>query len=145
MRLWSLHPRYLDRQGLLACWRESLLAQAVLDGRTTGYRAHPQLLRFKQCERSAMAMGKYLWGLHCEASSRGYRFDEKRILSPQTPDMLEVRIFVPVGQIAYEWQHLKRKVAQRSPEWLVGLAKIDQPGLHPLFCQIPGDKASWEK
>jgi len=30
MRLWSIHPKYLDRQGLLAVWRESLLAQSVL-------------------------------------------------------------------------------------------------------------------
>ena len=29
MRLWSLHPRYLDRQGLTALWREGLLARAV--------------------------------------------------------------------------------------------------------------------
>lgn len=30
MRLWSLHPSYLDRAGLLAVWREGLLAQSVL-------------------------------------------------------------------------------------------------------------------
>ncbi|MGP9584395.1 pyrimidine dimer DNA glycosylase/endonuclease V, partial [Micrococcaceae sp. AOP34-BR2-30] len=30
MRLWSLHPEVLDRQGLIAGWREALLAQAVL-------------------------------------------------------------------------------------------------------------------
>ena len=30
MRLWSIHPKYLDRQGLLAVWREGLLAQKVL-------------------------------------------------------------------------------------------------------------------
>ncbi len=29
MRLWSLHPRYLDPQGLMALWRETLLAKAV--------------------------------------------------------------------------------------------------------------------
>ena len=41
MRLWSLHPAHLDRQGLIACWREALLAQKVLAGLTTGYRSHP--------------------------------------------------------------------------------------------------------
>jgi len=30
MRLWTIHPKYLDRQGLLALWREALLAQKVL-------------------------------------------------------------------------------------------------------------------
>jgi hypothetical protein len=47
MRLWSLHPCYLDRQGLLALWREALLAQKMLQGQTRGYRFHPQLERFR--------------------------------------------------------------------------------------------------
>ena len=47
MRLWSLHPALLDRAGIVACWRESLLAQAVLAGRTRGYTRHPQLARFR--------------------------------------------------------------------------------------------------
>ena len=38
MRLWSLRPKYLDSQGLVALWREGLLAQAVLRGKTRGYR-----------------------------------------------------------------------------------------------------------
>ncbi|WP_113719471.1 pyrimidine dimer DNA glycosylase/endonuclease V [Arthrobacter dokdonensis] len=41
MRLWSVHPRYFDRQALLACWREAckpelrspLVAQAGTDVR----------------------------------------------------------------------------------------------------------------
>ena len=41
MRLWTLHPQYLDPRGLVALWREALLAQKVLLGRTRGYRAHP--------------------------------------------------------------------------------------------------------
>ena len=32
MRLWSLSPRYLDVKGLVAVWREGLLADAVLLG-----------------------------------------------------------------------------------------------------------------
>lgn len=46
MRLWTLHPEYLDRQGLVALWREAPLAKAVLEGKTRGYRRHPQLERF---------------------------------------------------------------------------------------------------
>ena len=45
MRLWSIHPKYLDPAGLTACWREGLLAREVLCGRTSGYRNHPQLAR----------------------------------------------------------------------------------------------------
>src|SRR5665213_874155 len=47
MRLWTLHPRYLDAQGLVAAWREALLAQKVLEGATRGYTRHPQLIRFQ--------------------------------------------------------------------------------------------------
>ncbi|MFP3165813.1 MAG: pyrimidine dimer DNA glycosylase/endonuclease V, partial [Nitrososphaeria archaeon] len=34
MRLWSLHPSFLDKQGILGVWREGLLAQKVLIGKT---------------------------------------------------------------------------------------------------------------
>jgi hypothetical protein len=36
MRLWTLHPKYLDARGLVALWREALLAQKVLRGATRG-------------------------------------------------------------------------------------------------------------
>ncbi|UNX54807.1 pyrimidine dimer DNA glycosylase/endonuclease V [Georgenia sp. TF02-10] len=82
MRLWSLHPRYLDRQGLTACWREALLAQAVLAGRTRGYRQHSQLRRFRGQPDPLAAVGAYLGGVAAEAAARGYRFDTARILRP---------------------------------------------------------------
>ena len=47
MRLWTVHPKYLGRQGLTGLRREALLAQAGLSGLTRGYRSHLQLLRFK--------------------------------------------------------------------------------------------------
>lgn len=46
MRIWSVHPSLLDAKGLVACWRETLLAQKVLQGLTKGYKNHPQLDRF---------------------------------------------------------------------------------------------------
>ena len=48
MRIWSLHPRYLDAKGLVAVWRETLLAKHVLEGKTKGYKNHPQLNRFRE-------------------------------------------------------------------------------------------------
>lgn len=60
VRIWSLHPAQLDRQGLLACWRETLLAQAVLLGRTRGYTRHPQLERFRALPDPVGAVGRYL-------------------------------------------------------------------------------------
>ena len=60
MRLWSLHPKYLDARGLVALWREALLAQAVLRGETRGYRHHPQLARFDDVG----AIAQYLSLIH---------------------------------------------------------------------------------
>ena len=79
MRIWSLHPQHLDRQALIACWRETLLAQAVIAGRTRGYRNHPQLERFVATPQPIVYVGAYLAGLAVEADARGYRFDRTRI------------------------------------------------------------------
>lgn len=47
MRLWIIHPKYLDSVGLVAVWRETLSAQKALKGKTKGIANHPQLKRFK--------------------------------------------------------------------------------------------------
>jgi len=51
MRLWSICPNQLDAKGLVAAWREGLLAQKVLHewclGRDYAYQHHPQLARFQ--------------------------------------------------------------------------------------------------
>ena len=74
MRLWTLHPRYLDPRGLVALWREGLLAQAVLLGRTKGYSHHPQLHRFAAQRGGAGCLAEYLRVVQKEATRRGYRF-----------------------------------------------------------------------
>lgn len=63
MRLWTVHPRYLGAKGLVAAWREALLAQKVLAGRTRGYRAHPQLRRFQAHPWPPGAIAAFLRGL----------------------------------------------------------------------------------
>ncbi|UBH05949.1 pyrimidine dimer DNA glycosylase /DNA-(apurinic or apyrimidinic site) lyase [Leucobacter sp. Psy1] len=141
MRLWSLHPRQLDRVGLVACWRESLLAQNVLAGKTRGYRNHPQLTRFRATEFPLNAVGAYLVGLQGEATRRGYRFNEEKIL-----DSSDLGGAIPVtnGQLAYEWEHLGRKFEQRSPE-LVEAWRTGTPEPHPLFAPRPGGIEEWER
>ena len=120
MRLWSLHPRYLDRQGLTAAWREALLAQAVLAGRTKGYRSHPQLRRFAGTSDPMGAIGAYLEALADEATGRGYRYDRSRIDRPTTGgDGTGTRwdgaIEVTTGQMEYEWGHLDAKLEAAEP------------------------------
>lgn len=60
MRICSLHPKYSDAKGLVALWREALPAKHVLEGKTTGYKKHPQLIRFKECESSIDLINSYL-------------------------------------------------------------------------------------
>jgi hypothetical protein len=141
MRLWSLHPRYLDAKGLVALWREGLLARAVLLGSTQGYQLHPQLLRFRQQPEPLSAIDFYLEQVSLEAQQRGYHFDAVKIVSGHHP----LAIPVTSGQVAYEVEHLKRKLAVRAPDCLPVLTGENTPQLNPLFCIIPGDVESWEK
>lgn len=144
MRLWSLHPALLDAKGLVACWRETLLAQKALAGRTKGYTEHPQLLRFKAQPDSLVHLGGYLQGLWDEADARGYRFDAAKILHPAAPAQLE-KIPVTQGQVQFEREHLLRKLSVRDPARMARLEPAGQLALHPLFVQVPGLVESWEK
>lgn len=141
MRLWSLHPRYLDSRGLVALWREALLAQAVLRGRTSGYRHHPQLVRFRSHPRPLAAIAEYLCGVLAEAQRRKYRFAAGAIGTARTSR----RIAVTVGQLEHEWNHLLRKLRKRDPERYQRLHGLKRPAPHPLFRITAGPVESWEK
>jgi hypothetical protein len=141
MRLWSLHPRYLDPQGLVALWREALLARAVLCGNTRGYRSHPQLERFRSQTAPRAAISSYLKGVHSEATTRGYSFDRSKIGRART----EVSLFVTAGQVEYEWQHLLQKLAARNPALYQQWRAVSAPECHPLFQVQPGPIESWER
>ena len=141
MRIWSLHPRYLDPQGLVALWRETLLAQAVLHGATKGYTQHPQLQRFKAHPQPLDAIASYLHAVQAEATLRGYRFDASKILGPATATPL----LVTEGQLVYEWQHLLAKLRQRNPALYARWRDVAQPDTPPLFTPQPGDVEAWEK
>ncbi len=176
-----MHPRYLDRQGLTACWREGLLAQKVLRGATKGYRNHPQLRRFRAAGDGAAlgtppeegsgahvapapgleagghppgttvevvpdaaagpAISTYLHAVVDEAVQRGYTFDRSLVLAPPQPDL---RLEVTDEQLAYEWEHLRAKLAVRSPEVHKLWVDVVVPDAHPLFRVVPGPVAEWE-
>lgn len=136
MRLWSLHPQNLDRQGLLALWREGLLAKKVLEGATKGYTNHPQLQRFRNHPRSEAAMNYYLHEVANEAEQRGYHFDRSKL---QKLDSIE-QLTVTTEQVRYELEHLRNKLLVRDLARVDGLA----PTVHPLFRVIDGPIESWE-
>jgi len=141
MRLWSIHPRYLDAKGLVALWREGLLAQAVLAGLTRGYRNHPQLDRFREHRHPAAAIAVYLGHVADEAKERGYNFDRSKLPRKRT----SVRLTVSDGQLALEWRHLLAKLRDRDPARHDRFCSIDVPDPHPLFIVIPGPIAPWER
>lgn len=143
MRIWSIHPKYLDTKGLVALWRETLLAQKVLQGKTKGYTQHPQLIRFKQQQKPLEMIGSYLHVIHLEASERGYAFDKSKILK-QLPKGSRIKISVTTGQIEYEIKHLKNKLKVRAPKDLSKFKSLKTLELHPLFRAKPGDIEPWE-
>lgn len=141
MRLWSLHPKYLDPQGLVALWREALLARAVLRGLTRGYRNHPQLERFRCHPAPLSAINAYLLGVHAEAEARGYSFDRGKIGRVGH----KAKLPVTTGQVAFEWTHLLHKLAIRNSALHQRYAGETAPECHPLFLVQQGPVESWER
>jgi len=141
VRIWSLHPKYLDARGLVALWREALLAQAVLRGRTSGYTHHPQLLRFRSRSSPVGLIAEYLRAVHAESETRGYRFARDKISRSRARGQLTVTH----GQLDFEWHHLMRKLTTRDPRWRARLTAVQTPQPHPLFRIVPGGIALWEK
>ena len=141
MRLWSIHPKYLDAKGLIACWRESLLAKAVLSDKTKGYKSHPQLNRFRSHNEPLEAINQYLFALYEEALNRNYFFDKNKIGRLKT----NTKIKVTSGQILFELSHLKKKLWKRDRKKFILLKEIRKPELHPLFIETKGDIEDWER
>ncbi|MBC7815468.1 MAG: DNA lyase [Planctomycetaceae bacterium] len=140
MRLWTLHPKYLDSRGLVALWREALLAQAVLNGQTRGYTRHPQLERFRYSDSSSAAIATYLRVVHEESVRRGYHFDAAKIGTGKSTKL----IAVTRGQLNYEWEHLKAKLQRRDPARWEQFKSLTRPQPHPQFRIIPGPIEDWE-
>jgi hypothetical protein len=141
MRLWSISPEYLDTKGLLANWREGLLARKVLLGKTTGYRNHPQLIRFKEQNDPISAIDSYLNFIFDESVRRGYRFDFTKIGNLRHEHIMTVT----KGQLEYEFSHLMSKLGARDPVRHDRLAGTSDVKANRLFRIIQGEKESWEK
>ncbi|MBS3083855.1 hypothetical protein J4423_03560 [Candidatus Pacearchaeota archaeon] len=141
MRIWSIHPKYLDSKGLLAVWRETLLAKHVLDGKTKGYKNHPQLSRFKSQKEPLTAINYYLQIIYQEASLRGYNFSKNKF---QSQDKID-KIPVTNGQLEYEFNHLKNKLGLRNKNRLEEIKNLKFVEVHQLFEVVEGNIEVWEK
>ena len=141
MRIWSIHPKYLDAKGLVALWRETLLAQKVLKGETKGYKNHPQLIRFKQHKNPVGAIATYLTAVSNESNKRGYKFDKNKIENKR----IRSKIPVTSGQLHYELKHLKKKLKLRDPDAYKRIKSVKNPDVHPLFTTVEGSVEEWER
>jgi len=141
MRLWSIHPCYLDSKGLVALWREGLLAQKVLQGSIKGYRNHPQLIRFRDTGNPVGAIAGYLTYIAEEADKRGYHFDRGRIADKRFIG----KITVTSGQVEYELRHLLGKLKKRNTDLYENFKTTAKIRLHPMMRKVRGDIETWEK
>lgn len=141
MRLWSLHPEYLDAKGLVALWREGLLAKKVLEGGTRGYRHHPQLRRFRNSGKERTYIKAYLHAVCDAAEERGYNFDRSKLgrrPGPVPPQPVNSE------QMDYEWKHLLKKLRSRAPDKFRELKSVRYPRAHPIFKKRKGPVEDWE-
>jgi hypothetical protein len=141
MRLWTIHPKYLDTKGLLALWREGLLAKKVLTGATKGYKSHPQLARFRAADDPAACIKSYLLEVYKESRKRGFCFNRAKIARVNPCG----KIRTTKGQLLFEWSHFKKKVRKRNRDHYITIRKFALPAAHPLFLIVGGPKEEWEK
>lgn len=140
MRIWSLHPKYLDSKGLVALWRETLLAKHVLEGKTKGYKNHPQLNRFKKAKYPLDLINQYLSEVYNEALKRNYNFDKQKI----NWTFKKSKVPVTTGQVNYEAEHLLHKLEIRDYDKYKELKLISKFDNHPIFKLVEGEIEEWE-
>ena len=142
MRIWSINPKYLDTMGLVSAWREGLLAKKVLEGKTSGYRNHPQLNRFKEQKDSLLCINTYLYWLYEESLNRGYKFEKNKIGKFDK----NLKINVNKKQIEFEFNHLQKKLKLRNPDQYNKNNDIKKIESNNLFNIINKNKLEdWEK
>ena len=143
MRLWTISFKYLDAKGLVALWREALLAKNVLAGLTKGYKNHPQLDRFYAHENACEAINAYLAEVYKEACARGYKFDAAKVGEFDARNL--AKISVARGQIEYEFAFLQKKLKMRDRvvhERNLSVKNIEIAG---VFEEVAGGTSPWEK
>jgi hypothetical protein len=140
MRIWSLHPKYLDTKGLVALWREALLAKNVLEGKTKGYKFHPQLNRFRKAPYPVDMINQYLSEVYQEAINRNFHFDKQKI----NWAFRKSKLPVTTGQINYEAKHLLIKLEKRDYNKYEELKSKSTFDNHPIFLLVDGEIEEWE-
>ena len=141
MRLWTIHPKYLDSSGLIACWRETLLAKHVLKNATKGYKNHPQLIRFKKSPDPVLYINYFLYQIYLESVNRGFNFDKSKVDFKQVSSKLNTT----TKQVEYEFNHLQKKLKLRSPDKYTENSKVKKIDVNDIFTVVKGKIEDFEK
>lgn len=112
----------------------------MLEGKTEGYKHHPQLQRFKHSAAPLDCINHYLSDVFNESLRRGYHFDRDKINWAFKPQQLSVSI----DQLEYEWRHLLRKLETRDPDKCKLLGTESKKEAHPLFYCVEEEVEAWE-
>lgn len=149
MRLWSIHPKYLDSKRLTAQWREALLCRAVLEGRTKGYKQHPQFLRVKNHVQPHYFINRFLYEIWEESKKRGYDFNKSKLMDDLCTKYQEP--FEPMevteDQLEYEFIHLQHKLGEFDKQRVINEQYFKEEGIQSnnIFITIPGPIMEFEK
>ena len=149
MRIWSIHPKYLDGKRLVAQWREALLCRAVLEGQTKGYVNHPQFLRIKKHSQPHYLINVFLYEIWKEGKRRGYDFDKSKLMENligKYGGPLEL-MDVNDGQLEYEFKHLQNKLVEFHEKYMENVQAFNDEGIspNPCFSIVFGDVMEFEK
>lgn len=145
MRLWSFHPKYLNRQYLGAVWHEGITkAQTGLQGGR--YKNHSQLQRFRVAKDPLALLALYLSSIWQESVNRGFSYNW-HLVKRDIPSILYfTKIPVTTGQLDYEWRHYLKKIRKNDFEWYYNkLNEVWLPDPHPVFYVVKGDIEDWER
>ncbi|NIM47035.1 MAG: hypothetical protein GTN40_02650 [Candidatus Aenigmarchaeota archaeon] len=129
MRVWIVHPKYLDCKGLVALWRETLLARKVLKGKTKGWRNHPQLNKFKTHKNPVAAVNTYLLYVLEESEKRCYKFNKRKIEKSFTKN----KIKIPKKEVVSDFEDLKNKLKKRDSKRYIEIVKVKEIEVNPIF------------
>lgn len=138
MRIWSIHPKYLDTKRLTAQWREALLCKNVIEGKTKGYVNHPQFIRIKNHNKPIEFINAYLLTIWEEANKRLFKYDKSKI-DMDKAILFKNKMEVSDKQLEYEYYHMMLKSGK------IEHILINEIESNPLFNIIEGDIMIYER
>lgn len=128
MSLWVVHPKYLDKQGLVSVWREGLRAQKILSGETACSSNQMLVRQFAADPQPMKAIGAYLSFIAAEGARRGYKFGHEKI---KCPNFDETAVPLEPKDLVFEMKDLRRRLKARDKDKWRETVKVEKIEPHP--------------